>query len=85
MVTGRTQPGDESFEELQERWPQERPSKRHPKRAYRRKSNRQVVIRAERLPEPSTTRMSKALLAAQRELSRLEAERDARNEVDHHA
>lgn len=63
-----------AYEELQERWP-ERASR---KRAYRRKDARRTVVRAERLDRPDTERMSKALLAAQRELARAQAERNAR-------
>lgn len=76
--------GDEAaayFDEMQERWPAERPSRRRAKRAYRRKEGRRIVVRSERLPEPDLTRMSKALLEAQRELGLLQAERDARDDA----
>jgi hypothetical protein len=68
------------YEELQEQWP-ERASRRRTKRAYRRKEQRRIVVRGERLDEPDTARMSRALLAAQRELARMQAERDARAEA----
>jgi hypothetical protein len=73
------------YEELQERWPEERPSRKRPKRAYRRKEARRVVVQTERLDPPDTARMSKALLAAQRELARAQAERDARAEASEEA
>lgn len=78
MVATLPLPGDgDPFEELQEQWPQQRPSRRHPKRPYQRKNGRRVVVRSERLAEPDAARMSKALLAAQRELAQAQAERDA--------
>lgn len=68
------------YEQLQEHWP-DRASRRHPKRAYRRKESRRIVVTTERLDPTDAARMSKALLAAQRELARLQAERDARAEA----
>jgi len=67
------------YEQLVESWPAERPSSRK-KRAYQRKRERRVEVRAERREQPSTARMSKALLAAQREVAKLQAEADARAE-----
>lgn len=72
-----TQPSDDFYDQVQETWPEERPSRKRVKRAYRRNANRRVVVRSERLPEPDAARMSKALLAAQRELAQAQAERDA--------
>lgn len=70
-------PGDDSaYEAMQEHW-QERPSRKQAPRAYRRKEQRQVVVTAERLPRPDVERMSRALLAAQRQLAKAAAERDA--------
>lgn len=79
MVAALPLPGDDdSLAELQERWPDRRASKRAAKRAYQRENGRRIVVRSERLAEPDTARMSKALLAAQRELAQAAAERDAR-------
>lgn len=65
-----------AYEELHEYWP-ERASR---KRAYRRKEHRRIVVKAERLDPTDASRVSKALLAAQRELARAAAE--ARAEED---
>lgn len=74
---------EEYYDELQERWPEERASRKRPKkRAYRRKEGRRVVVRGQRLNQPDTARMSRALLAAQRELAQAEAEKKARTEGD---
>lgn len=72
---------DEYYDELAERWP-ERPSRRQAKRTYRRKAERRVVVRSERLAEPDTPRMSRALLAAERELAKARAEQAARAQED---
>ena len=77
MVNALPLPDDDGYDELQERWLEQRPSRKAAKRAYRRKNARQIVVTAERLPQPNTTRMSSALLAAQRELAKAQAERDA--------
>lgn len=65
------------YDDLTEQWPSERPSR---KRAYRRKDNRRVVVRGERLETPDVVRLSRALLLAQRELAKAEAEQAARNQ-----
>lgn len=67
---------DEYYEQLQESWPAPRASRK--RRSYQRKRERRVEVRAERREQPSTARMSKALLAAQREIAKLQAEADAR-------
>lgn len=67
----------DDYDDLSERWP-ERPSRKRAKRNYRRQSQRRIVVRAERLDLPDAGRMSKALLAAQRELAAAQAEKDAR-------
>lgn len=72
---------DGEYDELQQRWPDERPSrKKRVKREYRRRDGREVVVRSERRDEPDTARMSRALLAAQRELAQIEAEQAARRQ-----
>ena len=73
--------GDAYYERLQEAWPSERPSARRQRRAYSRKTRRQVVIRAERLEQPDPVRMSRALIAAQRELVAAQAETAARDQA----
>lgn len=83
MVTGPASgvdPDDlaDYYDDLVERWPAERPSRRRAKRASRRSPERQIVVRAERRDMPDTARVSRALLAAQRELARLHAENEAR-------
>lgn len=74
--------GDDFYDELQEQWPAERPSRKRrrttAKRAYHRKDGRHVVVRGERLDPPDTVRLSRALLAAQRELAQAQAEAEAR-------
>lgn len=69
-----------------ERWEAElargRASKRHRKRAYRRHHYRRIVVRSERLPEPDVARLSRALLQAQRQLARAQAEAEARHQAD---
>lgn len=86
MVTGPTsgmKPDDleEYYDELVERWPAQRPSRRA-KRASRRTADRQIVVRAERRDAPDGAHVSRALLAAQRELARLQAENEARAAAD---
>lgn len=71
--------GSDDYDALTEQWP-ERPSRKRAKRAYQRKQGRQIVVQAERLDEPNTARMSKALLAAQRELAEAQAEKEARDQ-----
>lgn len=66
------------YEQLQEQWPAERPSR---KRA-RGKRERRITVRAERLEQPDTARMSRALLAAERELAAAKAEAEARHHGD---
>lgn len=65
------------YDEVEESWPTERPSRKRAKRVYRRKQAKRVVVRAERLDAPDTSRVSRALLRAQRELARVQAESDA--------
>lgn len=80
MVSGHASDDAADFyEELQESWP-ERPSRSRQKRHYRRKQGRRVVVRTERLDPPETAHLSRALLAAQRELARAQAENEARAE-----
>lgn len=84
MVAAPLPPGspDETyFEELTEHW-SERPSRKRAKRTYRRQRQHDIVVRAERLDEPNLSRMSQALLAAQRELAQAQAEKDARAEEE---
>lgn len=69
------------YDELAEHWP-ERPARKRAKRAYQRKQERRVVVRGERLPEPDGSKVSRALLAAQRELAQAQAEKDARAQED---
>lgn len=70
---------DAAYEQLQEVWPAERPSRRRRvKHGRRRRDERQIRVRAERLDPPDTARLSHALLTAQRELAQARAERDAR-------
>lgn len=86
---GRRQPrgpsdGVEYYEQLQERWPADRPSRkrqRRTKRAYQRRQERRIHVRADRLDPPDTARLSRALLAAQRELAQAQAEADARSQA----
>lgn len=83
MVAGSVPPDgrDEYYDELAELWP-DRPSRSGAKRAYRRKAERRVVVRSDRLAEPDTSRMSRALLAAERELAKARAEQAARAQED---
>lgn len=68
-----------------ERWETElakgRATRRHPKRAYRRQHRRRIVVRAERLSEPDVSRLSRALLQAQRELAQAQAEAEAQRQA----
>lgn len=68
------------FERLEERWPDERPSRRRAKRNYRRKAARRVAIEAKQRATPDVGRMSHALLTAQRELAQAQADADARRQ-----
>lgn len=68
---------DNYYERMQESWPDERPSRKRAKRRHRQTPGRRVVVKAERKPEVNASRMSRALLAAQRELAKAQAERDA--------
>lgn len=70
---------DEYYDDLSEHWP-ERPARKRATRAYQRKQERRIVVRAERLDPPDTTHMSKALLVAQRELAEAQAEKDAHDQ-----
>lgn len=70
--------GDDFYDELQKSWPRERPSRKRRRREYRRKQDRRVVVSPKRLERPVTSRMSRALLAAQRELAQAQAEKEAR-------
>lgn len=65
------------YERLEARWPEERPSRKRRRRA-RRQRGQVVVTRAEKLAKPDAERMSRALLAAQRELTRAQADAEAR-------
>lgn len=68
---------DNYYERMQESWPEERPSRKRAKRRHRQTHGRRVVVRAERKPEVDAARVSRALLSAQRELAKAQAERDA--------
>jgi hypothetical protein len=68
------------YERMQETWPAERPSRKRGKRTYRRQNERRVTVRADRLDQPDAAHLSRALLAAQRELARAEAEAAARRQ-----
>lgn len=70
---------DSYYDQLQESWPEERPSRRRQRRTHRRKEERQVVVEPKRLPRPSTAHISRALLAAQRELAQAQAEKEAQS------
>ncbi|GAA1508636.1 hypothetical protein GCM10009788_11120 [Nocardioides humi] len=72
------------YDEVQERWPAERPSRKRSKRDRQRRGERKVVVRSQRLPAPDTARVSRALLVAQRELAKVEAERAARLQDQNH-
>jgi hypothetical protein len=61
-----------------------RASRRHPKGAYRRQHQRRIVVRGERLPEPDVSRLSRALLQAQRELAQAQAEAEAQRQATPH-
>jgi hypothetical protein len=78
---------EDFYDELQERWPTERPSRKRrkpgefeAKRSYRRKDGRQVTVRGERLDPPDTARLARALLAAQRELAKAQTEVEAQTQ-----
>jgi hypothetical protein len=71
---------DEAYFEWLEASFGERPSRRKAKRSYQRRSDRRVVVRGERLEQPDVARLSRALLAAQRELGQAQAEAEARQE-----
>lgn len=73
-------PDDESYFEYLEASFADRP-KRRQKRRYRRGGR--LHVRSERLPSPDTTRMSKALLRAQRDLAQAQAEAEARQQATH--
>ena len=71
------EPGAEDFyDQVQDRWPDERPSRR--RRKQRQAKDKRVVVHAVRREQPDAARMSRALLAAQRELEVLRAEAEAR-------
>lgn len=72
--------GSDDYDELSERWP-DRPSRKRAKRTYRRQLNR-VKIRSERLDVPDASRISRALLQAQRDLKSAQEEKDARAQED---
>lgn len=71
---------DEYYDDLARHWP-ERPARKRARRAYQRKQERRIVLKAERVDPPDTARMSKALLAAQRELARAQAETQAESQA----
>ena len=71
-------PDEPDFDRWEAELAKGRASRRHPKRAYRRQHRRRIVVRGERLPEPDVARLSHALLQAQRELARAQAEAEAR-------
>ncbi|WP_459976065.1 hypothetical protein [Nocardioides pyridinolyticus] len=66
------------YEALQAAWPEERPSRKRRRRQFRKAGSRRVVVTSARLEEPDADRMSRALLAAQRELARAQEEKEAR-------
>ncbi len=72
---------DDYYEALQERWPAERPSRKRAKRPYRRQEERKLHVEARRLETPDTERMSRALLAARRELAKARADAEARQQA----
>jgi hypothetical protein len=69
------------YQRLEESWPAERASRKK-KRRYERKRDRRVEVYVDPHEEPSASRMSKALLAAQRELAQRQREADARAETE---
>lgn len=71
---------DENYDRLQESWPAERPSRKRRRREQR--PQRRIVVKATRRAEPDAAHMSKALLAAQRELERRQAEADAQQTAE---
>lgn len=78
MVKQYTDAADgDRYGELQDSWP-ERPSRKRERRAYRRRQERHVVVEAKPREQTSTSRMSRALLAAQRELAQAQTEKEAR-------
>lgn len=74
-------PDEPDFERWEAELAKGRASRRHPKRAYRQQHQRRIVVRSKRLPEPDVARLSRALLQAQRELARAQAEAEARHQV----
>lgn len=73
---------DNYYEQVQESWPDERPSRKRARRRYRKTQRRRVVVKAERKQDIDAVRMSRALLAAQRELAQAQAEHDARRQEE---
>lgn len=84
MVTktavGSPPPDDDSYFEYLEASFTDRPKQRR-KRTYRREGR--LHVRSQRLPEPDTARMSKALIQAQRLLAQAQAEAEARQQATH--
>lgn len=72
-------PEDESYFEFLEASFAERPPRRRAKRSYRRGGR--IHVRSERLAAPDPTRMSKALIQAQRLLAQAQAETEARQQA----
>lgn len=69
-------------DELMERLSVDRPSRRRKRRQYRRSRQRQVRVHGERHEVVDHERMSKALVAAQRELAAAQAEAEARRQAE---
>lgn len=60
----------------------ERPSRKHRKRNYRRKADHRIEVDSRRLATPDASRISKALLQAQRQLAQAQVEADARQQTN---
>jgi len=75
-------PGDdESYLEWLEASFGDEPSRRRAKRTYRRKDEHRIHVRSQRLTAPDASRMSQALLQAQRQLAQAQAETEARQQA----
>jgi hypothetical protein len=80
-TTAVASPDEPDFDRWEAELTKGRASRRHPKRAYRTQRQRRIVVRGERLPEPDVTKVSRALLQAQRELAQAQAEAEARRQA----
>lgn len=58
----------------------DRPSRKRTKRTYRREQR--IHVRSQRLDAPDASRISKALLQAQRQLAQAQAEAEARRQAE---